>query len=39
MIKMAIDVGYMDPQIEGLKIMFSMDLDEENGRAKIRNRA
>jgi len=33
----AIEVNYMDPQIEGLKIMFSMDKDEESGKAKIRN--
>jgi len=35
---MAIEVDYMDPQIEGLKIMFSLDLNEENGMAKIRNK-
>ena len=34
---MAIEVNYIDPQIEGLKIMFSLDLDEETGKAKIRN--
>ena len=34
---MAIEVNYMDPQIEGLKIMFSLDLDKVTGMAKIRN--
>ena len=34
---MAIEVNYMDPQIEGLKIMYSLDLDEATGMAKIRN--